>query len=273
METTNCSHIRESLIRRLSEDIEVSVVSGQCVFTLPIQSLDARGAEVFIEKQLGDTYRVHDAGITTSHLFAQGIHITEHKTQMFEEMARRLGATYMSGVFEAWCKESELQDAILSVGQCAAMATMEIASHKPIFEEEPVSTRVERSLNEWKPEYVKQIGKRVPVKGRKTRHSFDFVSFPKEPRYNPVALQILAPSHSSQAQAERYGFLVLDTEGLAPYDTWRRFAIITKAETWGDKSLELVRDLSEVAVPLVTGHEAEIEKVVPRVMEQLSTAA
>lgn len=255
METTNCSQIRQQLINRLSNDIEASVIEGQCVFTLPIRTVDDRTTEVFIEKQLGDTYRVHDAGITTSHLFAQGIHITENKTELFEEMARRLGATYMAGMFEKWCKENEIQDAIMAVGQCASLATMEVAAHKPIFEEEPITKRVERTLNLWKPRYIKQINKHVRMQGKKAQHTVDFVSFPENPDINTVAVQILAPSHSPQAQAERYGFLVVDTEERPPYDRWNRLAIVTKVEQWGDKSLRLVRDLSHRTVELVTGEE------------------
>jgi hypothetical protein len=76
----------------------------QCVFSLPIRGLDERPTDVFVEKQLGQSFRVHDAGITTSHLFAQGIHITEHKASMLEEVAKRLGVSYLAGTFEVSCK-------------------------------------------------------------------------------------------------------------------------------------------------------------------------
>jgi hypothetical protein len=244
------------------------------VFSIPIKCLDDRGTDVFVEKMLGELYRVHDAGITTSHLFAQGIHITEYKADLFEEFAKRLGVTYLAGTFEVSCKESEIHDAILAVGQCSALATIEVASHKPVIEEDPIKTRVHRSLIQWKPNYVKQIERNVTVKGRRTRHSFDFVSFPEEADLtNTVAVKVLPPSYSPQAQAERYGFLVVDTEQLAPYDTWRRFAIITKVEEWGDRPLKLVQDLSHETVKLVTGEEEQIEGIVPQVMGNLSKTA
>ncbi len=269
----NCLNIRAALIHRMSDNIEVSMVQGQCVFTLPIKSLDDRLTDVFIEKQLGNIYHVHDAGITTAQLFAQGIHITELKAKLFEEMARRLGVAYTGGTFEVSCQETELQDAILAVGQCAAIATYEVAAHKPIIEEEPIKTRVQRSLDRWKPNYVRQINRNVIVKGHKADHSFDFVSFPEDPSANTVAIQILAPSHSPQAQAERYGFLVLDVEGKPPYEMWRRFAIITKAENWGEKPLTLVRALSQQTATLKTGDEEAVERLIPPIMESLSKAA
>ena len=166
MEIMSCSQIKEALIRRLNDDIAVTMVQNQCVFSLPFRCLDERITDVFVEKMLGDLYKVHDAGITTSHLFAQGIHITGHKADMFEEVAKRLGVGYLGGTFEVSCKESEIQDAILAVGQCSSLATFEVAAHKPIVEEDPVTTRVHRSLIQWKPDYIKQIGRNVPVKGR-----------------------------------------------------------------------------------------------------------
>src|SRR5437899_1907160 len=144
METMNCSQIRDSLIRHLNAGIEVGTLMNQCVFTLPIRSLDDRSTEVFIEDKLGGFYRVHDAGITSSHLFAQGIHITEHKAQLFEEMAQRLGAAYTDGTFEKSCRLEEIENAILAVSQCAALASIEVAAHKPNFRDEPIINRVER---------------------------------------------------------------------------------------------------------------------------------
>ena len=142
-----------------------------------------------------------------------------------------------------------------------------------LIEEEPIKTRVQRSLDRWKPNYVRQINRNVIVKGHKADHSFDFVSFPEDPSANTVAIQILAPSHSPQAQAERYGFLVLDVEGKPPYEMWRRFAIITKAENWGEKPLTLVRALSQQTATLKTGDEEAVERLIPPIMESLSKAA
>jgi hypothetical protein len=272
MEIMNCSEIKESLVRHLSEGIDFSKVMDQCVFTLPLRSLDDRSVEVFVEKKLGEFYRVHDAGITSSHLFAQGIHITEKKSLLFEEVARRLGVTYLEGRFETSCQMAELQNAILAVSQCSALASLEVAAHKPVFEDEPIITRVQRSLKAWQPPYVKQINSRFPVNGRKATHIYEFVSFPYEPDFNTVAVKILQPSHSPQAQSERYGFLVLDTESTL-YGNWRRLAIVTKAETWGDKPLRLVHGLSHETIDLVTGEEAQVEQLVPRIMDVLSKAA
>jgi hypothetical protein len=273
MEITTCSHLKASLLRRLNDHIEIGMVADQCVLTLPIKSIDDRPTEVFIEQGLGGFFRVHDAGIATSHLFAQGIHVTEAKASLFGEVARRLGVEYMRGTFEKACTEDEIENAILSVGQCAAMATVEVAAHKPSIEEEPVKTRVDRSLAQWKPEFVKQINKNVRVKGQKKTHQYDFVSFPHEPKFNTVAVKILAPSYSPQAQADRYGFLVLDSEKIAPYDHWNRLAIVTKVEQWGDDALRLVNTLSSQTVTLKSGEEEHIEKIVPQVMQDLSKKA
>lgn len=272
MEIMNCSEIKNSLIRHLSSGVESSTINDQCVVTLPLKSVDERAVEVFVQQKLGDFYRVHDAGITSSHLFAQGIHMTQHKTALFEEVARRMGVAYLDGRFETSCRMGEIDNAILAVSQCASIVSLEVAAHKPVFEDEPIVTRVQRSLATWKPQHIKQISSRFPVNGRKYRHIYEFVSFPQQPNFNTVAIKILQPSHSSEAQAERYGFLVLDTEGTL-YENWRRLAIITKAETWGDKALHLVSDLSHETVVLDTGDEPKIESVISGIMNNLSKAA
>ena len=116
MEQTNCLLVKESLIRRVTAEIYVSTVMDQCVFTLPIKTFDDRSVDVFVQKRLGDLYLVHDAGITTSQLFAQGIHVTERKAFYFEEMARRLGAQYADGMFQVSCKRQDVDDAITRCG-------------------------------------------------------------------------------------------------------------------------------------------------------------
>jgi len=269
----NCSDLRASLVRKINDGVDASIVAGQCVFTIPLRSLDERHTEVFVEQKLGDLYRVHDAGITTSHLFAQGIHITEHKAELFEEMARRLGVLYSRGAFEISCKREEVDAAILAISQCAAMATFELAAHGPVIEQEPIKQRVQRSLEQSRPQHVEQVGKAVIVKGKKARHTYDFVAFTREPRYSPVAIQILQPSNSPQAQAERYGFLVLDSEDIPPYSTWKRFAVVTKSESWGDRSLRLVDELSDQTLKLITGEEERVDELVPYIVNELTASA
>lgn len=273
METTSCSELRTSLIRKLNDEVETSIIAGQCVFTIPIRSLDDRYIEVFVERKLGDQYRVHDAGITTSHLFAQGVHITERKSGLFEELARRLGVLYVRGSFEISCRKELVDGAILAIGQCASIATFELAEHVPVVERESVKQRVFRSLEQSRRDYVQSIGTNIAVKGRKTRHTFDFVRFSNEPRFNTVAVQVLSPSNSPQAQAERYGFLVLDSEDVPPYNTWKRLAVVTRAENWGDRSLKLVNELSDETLHLITGEEDMVETTVPTIVDELAMRA
>ncbi len=268
----NCSDLRTSLIRKINDEVETSIVAGQCVFTIPIKSLDDRYTEVFVENKLGDMYRVHDAGITTSHLYAQGIHMTEHKSEIFEEMARRLGVFYVRGAFEVSCKREQVDTAILAISQCAAIASFELASHGPVVEQEPIERRVERSLKHAELPYIELVQKGVVVKGKKARHIFNFVAFANESRFNSVAIQILHPSNSPQAQAERYGFLVLDSEGIEPYTSWKRLAVVTKVENWGDRSLSLVDQLSDQTIKLVTGQEEQAERFVPTLVRELCAA-
>lgn len=87
----NCTSVRQSLLRRLSDDICVMQAADQCVLTFPLRTLDDRHPDVFVDKKLGGSYLVHDAGKTASHLFAQGIHMTESRNSTFRQIASHLG--------------------------------------------------------------------------------------------------------------------------------------------------------------------------------------
>jgi hypothetical protein len=100
----------------------------------------------------------------------------------------------------------------------------------------------------------------------------DFVAYPAREGVPTVAMKVLAPSYSPQAQAERYGFLVLDTERTI-YEQWRRIAVITKVEQWKQATLELVRSLSSRTIELHTGEERELSHLVPSDVGALVEAA
>jgi hypothetical protein len=273
MDKMNCNTVRQSLIDHLSAGIEVTTLADQCVFTLPLKTLDDRLTDVFVEQKLGDTFLVHDAGMTTSQLFAQGIHLTEAKNRLLNDIARRLGVVYQNGMFQAACKAADVENRVLAIGQCIGFGMLEVASHKPTFEEEPVVSILQRTLDNWKPEEVGSIPKRFAVKGKKSTHQFEFVAFPKKPELlQNIAVKLLPPSYSPQWQAERYGFLALDIEGTI-YSEWKRLAIVTRAEEWGKEPLKLVRSLSSQVLEFKGGEEHKIEEYVPQAMNMLLKAA
>ena len=272
MEQANCNSVRESLIKRLNEDIYAIQVADHCILTLPFRTLDDRYPDIFVDKKLGGSYLVHDAGKTASHLFAQGIHMTEGRIGFLKQIASRLGVEFADGAFQVLSDDGTLDAAILAIAECVVLGTTDIANHKPTFEEEPVTSIIKRTFDTWKPDFIDQVKTRVLLKGRKTTHPVDFVAFPSREQIATVALKVLAPSYSPQAQAERYGFLVLDTEGTI-YGEWQKLAVVTKVEQWPKAPLSLVRQLSSRTIELKTGEELALREYIPSEVRALAVAA
>src|SRR6185437_693760 len=270
-ETQGCSAIKESLLAYFGQQTGVLSFDRNCVITLPLRTLDDRNISVFIDRKLEDYFVVHDGGKNLGELFVQGIKITETKKKQLEAMAKRFGVSISpEGIFTRGCKLGQLEDSILSITQCASLCMMEVLSHHAVIEEEPLETKVSRSLNKWKPDYVREIGRRVAIQGTQSTHSFDFVSFSSdEEKHKTVAVEILSPTYSARLQADRYGFLVLDIKN-SHFDRWARLAVVQKVEMWPRDSMRLIQKLSNEVIALGTDQEPEIEQLLPPVMDQLA---
>jgi hypothetical protein len=272
MAALDCGTIRESLVTFFASEIAIDSLRESCVITLPIRMLDDRYVTVYVEKRTEDFFLVHDGGKTIGELYALGVHLTDTKAELFSRMAKTLGGNFGDRLFQAGCKIGGLHKTILAIAQCQVQAMAEVLSLRPALEDESFSSRVRRTLDNWKPRYVKSIAANVTVKGRHEEHRFDFVSHPRRSTYNTVAIKILAPSVSPLWQADRYGFFVLDIEKTA-YKNWPRLALVTKSDMWNKGALQLVKGLSDEVIETRTGEEDQIETVLPRVMTHLSKAS
>ncbi len=272
MDQQSCLSIKESFARYFLKEVAVTPLRDSCVFTLPIMTLDQRYPDVFIEKKFEDTFWVHDAGTTVAQLYAQGIHVTERRASSLEAIAHRFGAEYAEETFQRISDAKSLESSVLAIAQCELMGMREILEHNPIIEQDPVDLRVKQALEQWRPAYIRDIHARFIVKGKKAKHSFDFVTFPTDSKHKSTALRILKPSSSPQAQAERYGFLALDIEGTT-YGEWNRFAIITKAEQWTKGPRLLIRSLSTKTIEVRSGEEDSLGESIPSVMDEFDQAA
>src|SRR5258708_1178478 len=96
---TNCRLLRANLLEFLGSAIDVIETRDACVLTLPQKTLDDRRASVFVQEKMPDYFLVHDGGKTAAELFAQGIHITDLKQTILEELAERYGATFLKVLF------------------------------------------------------------------------------------------------------------------------------------------------------------------------------
>lgn len=272
MATMNCSLIKTSLIDYLKQEVEVTALKDRCVISLPIKTLDDRFIDVVVESKLADFFLVHDAGKTLNELFSQGISLTDTKMAYFTAMAKKFGAELHGDIFSIGCKAEGIQNSILAISQCASLAMFELLSHRPEFEEESLSSRVAKTLNVWRPTFIISIDRGVTVRGRRYPHRLDFVAVASSDNGHPTsAVKLLPPTYSGQVQAERYAYLVLDLERTS-YETWKRVAVLTKAETWPIKALQMVRELSNATLELRTGEEPSIREQLPEKMN-LAVAA
>jgi hypothetical protein len=270
-----CSFLKESLAAVFANELEVMTVESGCIVTLPLKTIDDRYIDVFVEQMPGSKnfIYVHDGGKNTAELSAQGIHPTDTQTTLFKGIATAHGAIFQSGRFQILCKnEAEVERAVVAIGQCAALSMVEFASHIPNIEDEPLTSRVARALQQWQPNSV-EIRRRHFVRGKTgVEHLFDFVAMPAKSAVRHVALKLLPPSVGPSWQVSRYGFLVLDIEAQEAAK-WSRLAIVSKAEEWPQKAIDIVRDLSRDVILLESDHEEQIERILPHKMNELTEAA
>lgn len=267
----NCSSIRDLLRAFIDARIEVTAASDHCVVTLPLTTLDDRLIDVFVKETGTDHLVVSDGGKSMAELYTQGVHLNDTQNGYMKTIARQYNAVFMNNSFHTACKKSELEAAIVAIAQCAALAMVPLAGHRPIVEDEPVSARVARALQAWKPDYV-DIRKRQSVRGQQSDHIFDFVTFARKADASTVAIKLLPPSYGPHVQARQYGYLVYDLRGRM-VDDWNRLAIISKREEWPTDDVDLIRSMSTDVIELETDHEDRIEAILPRKMTELTEAA
>ena len=125
-------------------------------------------------------------------------------------------------------------------------------------------------MRAWRAPYDNEIRPRVRVLGQKTEHVIDFVSYPRTdaPRL-PIGVKVVRPSDNPLEQARGYGFMAYDLANTQFAD-WPRVAVVTRAEEWTDNAMELVHASATAVIPIDTGKEETIEKLLP---ERLSEVA
>ena len=268
METLNCSKVHEQILAHWSENVLVENIRDRYAITLPILAIDNHFLTVYVESTVGDMFRVHDGGRTFSELYSRGIHLGGQRTESIRRIAERFGAQYSECVFQALCRQSDMQRTILTIAQCASITMVEILKHKPIFDKETIQSRTSRTLRKWQPDYIKDIKTNMEIRGSRYAHRVDFIANPEDQSRNSVIVKILKPTYSAEIQSRTYGFFALDIEHTY-YSNWPRLAIISKVELWNESSVKLVKGFSEGTVLVETNQEECIEEQVPYEMERL----
>src|ERR1700722_10596001 len=183
---TNCQSLKANFLEFLTGAINVAEIKGSCVLTLPQKTVDDRRPTIFVQENLPGYFIVHDGGKTAAELFAQGVHITDLRQAVLEDLAARYGATFVKGTFRIGCQADDLNSAIVAMAQCATLGTWQILAQKPKFEDEPVLHRVEAGMLAWRAPYEHDIRPRVRIRGVQMEHVLDFASFPRHVQRSPI---------------------------------------------------------------------------------------
>ncbi len=266
---TNCHSLKATLLDFLASSIEITASRECCVLTLPHKTLDDRFASVFVQEKMPGFYVVDDGGKTSAELFAQGIHLTDVRADVLEELAKRFGATFVQGTFRVGCQADKLNEAIVSIGQCATLATWYVLGHKPRFDEEPILHRIEAGMRAWKAPYEYELRSHYRAVGQKTEHVIDFVTFPRSTvPHSPIGVKVVRPSDNPLEQARGYGFMAYDLANT-PFD-WPRLAVVTRADEWTQTALDLIYASATAVIAIDTGKEETVEQSLPQKLSEIA---
>lgn len=249
MQIANCTSIKQLMDEYLSVQTEVQQLEDTCVITLPLQTLDQRFVDVFIEPRgAGDYFLVNDGGKAVNELILQGMKITQSIEKNFGIYASRFKVAYTDEMFQTGAKLAGIPKAANAVAMCSALAMTEILEYVPQVEEETIEGQLGTILRKWGKKRAK-ITEKVKVNGELKQHQFDFLISP--PRKQPVAISILNPTNGALSAAERFGFKVKDLTGT-PFAKWRRIAFETRAEVWSIDARRIVEKCADVVIPVLT---------------------
>jgi hypothetical protein len=265
-----CSEIKSSTARYLEGQL---LISGRpddaCVITLPIKTLDGRWVSVIVEQKLEDSFRVHDGGKTDSELFSQGVKMTDADEETHAAIAAEYGVSIGDRIIQKVCRRADLSEAIMAVGQCAAMMTSQLLWARVELEEDRVCRDVAAALTLWKPADVR-IDENVSLEGRRYKHVVHFVAHKSTQN---TAVDVLSSRRGrSLEKAKDYDYAWMDMERRSnEYRAWGRLAVIPSMETWSPKALGIVRDASHDTIALPTDRESELRERIPEAMSRLTS--
>ena len=269
----DCKYVRDGLLEFIGRRLMVSDYRGRCVVTLPIETIDGRFVDVYVEESWDGHVEVHDGGKTASELYAQGMHLTDLKRRnVIEKTAKKMEAHFDTedDTFKMTVRSSNMNEAILAIAQCASVAMHEVLYHRPSIARMPVPALVRRTLTRWETSDF-NISRKFSLKGASSGavHEFDYVATPVQDTATRVAVQVLSTTHAPKVQARMYGFLILDIRNTEP-DNWPRIAVVSNASTWGSFLLRKIEDWSDKVVAVKAGKVETSVRELPEHIEQMA---
>jgi hypothetical protein len=266
-----CSEITTSMTKYLEDQLLISTrPNNACVLTLPIKTLDGRSVSVIVEQTFEDAFIVHDGGKTDSELFSQGVKMNDSDDQTHAAIAAKYEVSIRDRMIQKVCRRVELNEAILTVGQCAAMMTSQLLWSSVEIEDDRVYRDVSAALTLWKPADV-HIDEKVTLNGTKEQHTVGFVVV-LESAHRMAAVDVLLSSRARALdRARKYDYTWMDMERKSPeYRNWARLAIIPSVEAWSPKALEIIRSSANEAIVLPSDQEATLNERISESMAKLA---
>jgi hypothetical protein len=265
---TACRSLKQSLLEFLGSRVEVSVDEGACVVTLPLKTLDNRYVTVYVDRTATDRLLVHDGGDATAELFLQGVKLTETKLATLRSIAKRYGASFANNSFTVAATPGMLNEAVLTIAQCATTGMYDLLKVVPVFDEERVAALVKKTLERNPPPNMHvQFG--ASAKGGAGReHKFDAVVLPfQDHDLRTVAIKTLGTAYPANVQSERFLGMALDLRETS-FGRWQKLTVIPRADAWELKYLKTVRDLSDDTIELRTGDDEQVlDRLIPCIRE------
>jgi len=265
-----CSDVKHSVAEYLEDQLQVSVFKNDCILTLPIKTLDGRWVSVFVES-LDNHFLVHDGSKTDSELFSQGVKMTDIDKEMNTAIAEKYGLIIKDRTLQRLCRLDELTEAILSVGQCAAMLTTQLIWTPIELDEDRIYKDVDAALALWQTPDVR-IEKEVMVEGRSEKHLLNFVA--RKAGYKTAVNVLSSRRGRSLEKARDYDYAWMDLERSPnEYRRCGRLAVIPNAETWSDRALGIVKGAAHDTIALPTDRESELKERIPESMSKLNSSS
>jgi hypothetical protein len=225
---------------------------------------------VFVEEALEGSFLVHDGSKTDSELFSQGVKMTDADAEMNAAIAARYGVNIQDRILQRICRRDELSEAIIAVGQCAAMLTTQLVWAPIELDEGRVSRDVAAALTAWRRPDV-YIDENVEIEGTSGKH---IVTFVVRKATRKTAIDVLSAGRGRSVQKARdydYAWLDVKRRSKESYEGYGRLAVIAGAETWTNKALGIVKQASHDTIALPSEREAELGERIPEAMSRFTS--
>lgn len=244
----NCVSVKQLINDHLSSCVATQQLRELCVVTLPIDTIDRRWVDVFIEARAADYFLIHDAGKAANELILHGLRLTASVEKNMLLIASRFGVSYAEEMFQTGGKLEHLAERAFSVAMASALATTELLDRSAVIQDDTAAIeQFGAALRKWGKGKAR-ISANKTVVGDLKQHQFDFAVDPLRSR-KPVGISIVNPTAGALSAAERFGF---KTKDVPP--EWQHVAVETRSEVWSKDAKRILSRCADAVIEIPTGH-------------------